>query len=327
MIIDDNLNTPQGISLSSDDGTYLSVCGVGTCNVYQRNGTLSYSQNPIFTLDTSDFQTNPSKSLLSSDGKYLVTSFWTSKTANVYQRTGPSTFDTNPIFVVPNATDISLSSDGMYLAITTGTRYRANVYQRTGPSTFDPTPIFVTSTGTRRANQVSLSSDGTYLAITSYNTTTKFGTANVYQRTGPSTFDPNPIFVVPGNMDYGKVSLSSDGTYLALIGSYTATGTTANVYQRTGPSTFDSNPIFTVPNATTMSFSSNGNYLAFSSDTSNSVNVYKRTGPSTFNPTPVFIVSNNLVGSSDISMSSDGSYLAVANWEGNTANVYVCPFA
>ncbi len=250
-------------------------------------------------------------------------------TANVYQRTGQNTFNPVPIFVanrLVNPLGIYMSSNGEYLAVANYFGNTANVYQRTGPSTFNPLPIFVAN-NLDNPSSISMSSDGTYLVVANSGGANYSGTtANVYQRTGPSTFNSVPIFVADNLSGPTAVAMSSDGSRF-VVSSFKSN--TAAVYQMSsGTNIFNPTPVYTISDLkgvrTGASMSSDGSTFVLSNRASVTANVYQLNQAGTYG---LFNTIDGLSEPADVSISGDKSFIAISNIITGTANVYVCPFS
>ena len=138
---------------------------------------------------------------------------------------------------------VSLSSDGTTLAIgapgVSSSKGQVSVYKRNpdGISWSTPTVATGSNNSDRFGSSVSLSSDGTTLAIGATRVSSFKGQVSVSKYNGTSW--TSPTVVATGSNDYdsfgSSVSLSSDGTTLAIGGGTPYTSGKALVYKYTPP--------------------------------------------------------------------------------------------
>lgn len=247
----------------SGDGKYacVTVTGQGGSTAAYMysiadDGTITFMSALTGILST----VTGSGATLSADGTYIAISTVGSPFVNIYKRTG-STFArlANPASLPANTTnDWAFSSDATYLACATAGK--VEVYKRAG-DTF--TKITTPALSSGNATGVSFSKDDTYLAIGT--TTTPF--IVIYKRSG-DTFtklaDPATLPTTQTN----SPAFSPDGTYLACVH---GASPGLLIYKRSGD-TFTKLPDPAgVPTTTAtilayMSFSADGNYLAYPND-------------------------------------------------------------
>ena len=219
------------VSLSADGsylavGTYASSSFTGATYIYKRSGSTWERQTQLEGEAESD-QFGWSVSL-SADGSYLAVGaigFEDAKGATyIYKRSG-SDWAQQTQLVGENTGDrfgwaVSLSTGGSYLAVgavgfedAKGATY---IYKRSGSDWAQQTQL-VGETGSDRFGQsVSLSADGSYLAVGAYASSSFTGATYIYKRSG-STWTQQSQLIGEDTDKLGQsVSLSADGSYLAV---------------------------------------------------------------------------------------------------------------
>jgi WD40 repeat protein len=214
----------------------------------------------------------------------------------------PATLPTN------NQGDAKFSPDGNYLAVAQGfsTPY-LTIYKRNGSSFIklaDPSDM---PTGEGR---LAFSPDGVYLAV-KYNASPFL---TIYTRDG-DTFTKIPdLQSMPGSGFGNGITFSPDSVYLAM-----GSGSSVMIYKKDGTTFTLLNTFSTSGTQYGLSFSSDGNYLSLSFNSSPGIRLYKRNGD-VFTELPITIPDNQ--NGRDVSFSPNGTYLAHGANANNAVTVY-----
>ncbi len=307
---------------------YVGIGGVARKFYDANSGGGSEKQYIDITLDSQHISATPNVSAtscceFSPNGMVLAIGGEISPFLNIYVRSGDyfiKRANTSISSLPPDEVmDLSFSPDGMYLAVAHNNSPYITIYkQSTGYPDYTYTKLNTPSSAQLppdNANCCAFSSDGNYLAVGHWNTPYMA----IYKRSGDTfTKLSNPSTLPAGDIE--SVAFSPDATYLA-----TVTGDATpylSIYKRSNDTFTRLSPPSALPDrGRSVSFSSDGIYLAVGHSTSPFLTIYKRSGD-TFTK---LSITNDLALSGtvyDIKFSPDDIYLAVATNASPFASIY-----
>ncbi len=286
-----------------------------------------------------DFSIDGISSLsLSSDGNYLATSSSLGDTVSIFNITNKSEIiplasytDSDGDFSIDGIRSLSFSSDGNYLATSSNTDATVSIFNIANKSEIVPLASYTDSDGDFSIDSIrslSFSSDGNYLATSS----SLDDTVSIFNITNKSEIIPLASYAdSDGDFSLDSISslsLSSDGNYLATSSYF---GDTVSIFNITNKSEIiplasytDSDGDFSIDGISSLSLSSDGNYLATSSNTDDTVSIFNIANKSEIVPLASYTDSDgdfSIDGIRSLSFSSDGNYLATSSNTDDTVSI------